>query len=100
VNALRARDLYHIATDRKGGYIAFERSENISHLRKQIYRQKSCTCQEKGRGIFVILRPFLSVGIIQFTTALYQTSLLQALFFVFVSKISKNPCSFDFFVIK
>ena len=24
------RDLYHIETDRKGGYIEFERSENIS----------------------------------------------------------------------
>ncbi len=28
--ASQTRDLYHIETDRKGGYIEFERSENIS----------------------------------------------------------------------
>ena len=28
------RDLYHIETDRKGGYIEFERSENISRETK------------------------------------------------------------------
>ena len=45
MNALRARDLYHIATDRKGGYIAFE------HERKYIAFAKANISPKK---VFVL----------------------------------------------
>ena len=65
----RERYLYHIATDRKGGYIAFERKRkyiafataNISPDKLASVDTDAVIAKKSGRGDFTTLRPF-SIG--------------------------------------
>jgi hypothetical protein len=71
----REGDLYHIATDRKGGYIAFERSlhgkprkyiafakANISPKKRASVSTEAVLAKKRGRGALQLLVLFLSVG--------------------------------------
>ena len=66
----REGDLYHIATDREGGYIAFERERkyiafakaNISPQKRASVSTEAVLAKKRGRGVLQILVLFLSVG--------------------------------------
>ena len=62
--ASQTRDLYHIETDRKGGYIEFAVRQIYRVERSEAYRQiasvdtDAVLVKKRGRGILTILRPF------------------------------------------
>ena len=66
----RERDLYHIATDRKGGYIAFERERkyiafataNISPNKIASVGTDAVLVKKKGQRLRLLSLSFLSVG--------------------------------------
>ena len=78
--ASQTRDLYHIETDRKGGYIEFaarqiyraERSEAYRRMNNRICVHKYNACTKRGRRIFYI-SPSFPIG--RQSIKFYQNSL-------------------------
>ena len=66
--AWQTRDLYHIETDRKGGYIEFARGQIYRAEPSEAYLQIAFVStivvleKKRGRGAFTLFVLFLSVG--------------------------------------